>query len=68
MERLALRLGACGPTMRAHQPVRFPGGWRTEEDWRQTGVCRQEMLYFDPIKVYVGKQSFSKLAKTKQKR
>ena len=69
MERLALSLGACEPTMRAHQPVRFPGGWRTKEDWRQTGVCRQEMLYFDPIKVYVGKQSLdSKLANTKQKR
>ena len=54
IQGLALRLGACGPTMRAHQPVTFPGGWRTEEDCRQTGVCRQEILYFDPIKVSVG--------------
>jgi hypothetical protein len=47
MRLFALRLGACRPSLQPFQYVRFPGGMRTREDWRQTPVARQAILYFD---------------------
>jgi hypothetical protein len=48
MKALAASLGACQPSMRATQPIRFPGGWRTREDWKQTSVGRQTLIYLSP--------------------
>jgi hypothetical protein len=47
MKDMAVSLGACNRSCRQeHTGVRFPGGWRTlEDDWAQTGVGRQEIIY-----------------------
>jgi hypothetical protein len=42
MHSLAKRLGACYGSLRRHQPVRFPGGWR-----RERGEGRQTILYLN---------------------
>jgi hypothetical protein len=49
MRTLAMRLGACRRSLQPTQWVRFPGGVRTLEDWQQTPVAQQEILYFDPV-------------------
>jgi hypothetical protein len=51
MKRMALSLGACKSCTQEHIGVRFPSGWRTAEDWCQTGVGRQEILYLSPLSV-----------------
>ena len=40
---LVLSLGADAACLHAHQPVRFPGGWRRDD----THNCRQTLLYLD---------------------
>ena len=51
MKRTARSLGACKSCKEEHLGIRFPGGWRTAEDWCQTGVGRQMILYLrSPVK------------------
>jgi hypothetical protein len=46
MKEIALSLGACQRSCTSEWlGIRFPGGWRTMEDWCQTGVGRQRILY-----------------------
>ena len=46
MKEMAIRLGACQRSCTSEWlGIRFPGGWRTMEDWCQTGVGRQRILY-----------------------
>jgi hypothetical protein len=44
MKSLAKSLGACPASLRAHQPVRFPGGTRHDKN----GIRKQEIVYLNP--------------------
>jgi hypothetical protein len=46
MRDLAQRLGACPKSLTATAWVRFPGGRRTDEEWQQKPIARQEIIYF----------------------
>ena len=45
MEEVALSLGACKGSLGKGQPVRFPGGYRSDRQ------AEQRILYFNPEKL-----------------